>query len=85
MHIKVKSGRRSAILNLTKFKFFMVCPYRNQHILFDSNVLAIWLGFPDITDIRKRWQIIGCHDLVSVRILPYFELIRVISEMNINF
>ena len=47
------SGRRSAILNLIKLKFFMVYPYRELHILFYSNGLAIWSGFPDITHITK--------------------------------
>ena len=67
-------------------KFFMAYPYLELHILFYSNGLAIWSGFPDITHIKKKWQIIshfGRHDLVSVRILPNFELIRAISEIDI--
>ena len=66
--------------------FFMVYPYLELHILFYSNGLAIWSGFPDITLIKKLWPIIGHfgrHDLVSVRILPNFELIRAISEIDI--
>ena len=31
----------------------MVYPYRKLHILFYSNGLAIWSGFPDITHITK--------------------------------
>ena len=50
----------------------MVYPYQELHILFYSNGLAIWSGFPDIM-----------HDLVSVWILPNFELIRAISKMDI--
>ena len=68
-------------------KFFMVYPYLELHILFYSNGSAIWSGFPDITYIKKIiadnrpfWQ---PYDLVSVRILPNFELIRAISEMDI--
>ena len=52
-HIEVKSGRRSAISNLIKLKFFMVYPYLKLHFLFYSNGLAIWSGFPDITHIKK--------------------------------
>ena len=37
MYIKVKSGRRSAILNLIKLKFFAVYPYLKPHILFYTN------------------------------------------------
>ena len=59
-------------------KFFMVYPYLELHILFYSNGLAILSGFPDITHIKKI-----IHDLVSVRILLNFELIRAISEMDI--
>ena len=61
-------------------KFFMVYPYLELHILFYSNGLAIWSG------LKNLWPIIGHfgpHDLVSVRILPYFELIRAISELDI--
>ena len=64
-------------------KLFIVYPYLELHILFYSNGLAIWSGFPDITHIKKLWPIIGHHDLVSVRILPNFELIQAISEMDI--
>ena len=86
MHIKVKSGRRSAILNLIMLNFFMVYPYLKLHILFDSNGLAIWSGFPDIRILQKLWPIIGHfgrHDQVFVRILPNFKLIGAISEMDI--
>ena len=40
-HIEVKSGRRSAILNLIKLNFFMVhvYPYLKLHILFISNMM----------------------------------------------
>ena len=31
----------------------MVYPYLKLHILFNSNGLAIWSGFPDITQIKK--------------------------------
>ena len=53
--------------------------------MFGSKSLAIWSGFPDITHIKKImadnrpfWP-----DLISVRILPNFELIRAISEMGV--
>ena len=50
--------------------------------------LAIWFGFPDITHIKKIMTVaiighFGHHDLVSARILPNFELIRAISEVDI--
>ena len=67
-------------VNFIMLKFFMVYPYLELHILFYSNGLAIWSG------LKKLWQIIGHfgrHDLVSVRILPNFELIRAISELDI--
>ena len=63
----------------------MVYPYLKLHILFKSNCIAIWSGFPDIMHIKKIMAIIGHfgrHDLVSVRILPNFELIRATSEMD---
>ena len=59
-------------------KFFMVYPYLELHILLYTNRLAIWSGFPDITQIKKIMAVIGHfgrHDLVSVRILPNFELV----------
>ena len=61
----------------------MVYPYVKLHILFDSNGLAIWSGFLDITHIIKIIADFGRHDLVSVRILPNFELIRANSEMDV--
>ena len=64
----------------------MVYAYLKLHILFNSNGLALWSGFPDITHNKKLWPIIdnfGRHDLISVRILPNFELIRAISEMDV--
>ena len=70
-------------------KFVMVYPHLELHILFYSNGLTICSGFPDITHIKQIMadnQIIGHfgrHDLVSFRILPNFELIRAISEMDI--
>ena len=83
-YIEVKSGRRSAILKLIKLNFFMVYPYLKPHILLNCNSLAIWSGFSD--NIVKKWPIIGHfgrHDLVSVRILFNFELIRANSEVDI--
>ena len=41
------------MLNLIKLIFFMVYPYLKLHILFNSNGLASWSGFPDITHIKK--------------------------------
>ena len=41
--IEVNNGCESAILNLIKLKL---------HILFYSNGLAIWHGFPHITHIK---------------------------------
>ena len=52
-HIEIKSGRRSAILHLIKLNFFTVYPYMKPHILLNSNGLAIWQGFPDITYYQK--------------------------------
>ena len=52
-NLSIRSGRRSAILNLIKLKFFMVYPYLKLHILVDSNGLAIWSGSPDISHITK--------------------------------
>ena len=73
---------RSEVPQVGQFEFFhveifMAYPYLEQHIMFYSNGLAIWSGFPDITHIKWR------YDLVSVRILPNFELILAISEMDI--
>ena len=38
---------------VSSWKLFMAYPYLKLHILFDSNGLAIWSGFPDITHIKK--------------------------------
>ena len=43
----------SAILNFIMLKFVMVYLHLELHILFYSNGLAIWSGFPDITHIKK--------------------------------
>ena len=51
--LTIGSGHRSAILNFFMLKFFMVYPYLELHILFYSNGLAIWSGFPDIRHIKK--------------------------------
>ena len=56
----------------------MVYPYLKLHILFHSNGPAIWSGFSDITHITH----FGRHDLVSIRDLPNFELIRAISMIS---
>ena len=61
----------------------MVYPYLKLHILFYSNGLAILSGFPDITHIRKIIGFFGRHDLVFIRIMPNFKLIRDISEIDI--
>ena len=64
----------------------MVYPHPKLHFLFDSNGLAIWPNFPDITLFKKIMQIIyhfGCHNLVSTWILPNFELIWAISEIDL--
>ena len=65
----------------------MVYPYLKLHILFYSNGLAIWSGFPDIMHLKKKqWLIFGHFghlDLVSVRIFQNFQLIRAFSEMDI--
>ena len=68
----------------------MVYPYLELHILFYSDGLAIWSGFPDITHIKKILPIIGLfgrHDLVSVQILPNFELTELLEKWisGINF
>ena len=52
--------------------------------------LMVYLSGPvfQILRIKKLWPIIdhfGRHDLVSVRILPNFELIRAISKMDIRY
>ena len=57
----------------------MAYPYLKPHILFDSNGLAIWSDVPATTHIKK---IIAVY-LPSVQILPSFELIKAISEMDI--
>ena len=71
--MSIRIRRRSAILNLLKSKFFMAYPYL-KHILLNSNGLAILSGFPDITHLKKK---------NTVRILPNFEPIRAISEMDV--
>ena len=50
-------------------------PYLKLHILFNSNDLAIWSGFPDITHIKKimadyRPLFFGYHDLVLSESCP---------------
>ena len=52
-NLSIRIRRRSAILNLIKLKFFMVYPYLKLHILFNSNGVALWSGFPDIKHIKK--------------------------------
>ena len=49
LYIQVKSGRRLAILGLIKFKNIMIYPYLKLHV---CNDLAIWSGFPVITQIN---------------------------------
>ena len=46
----------SATLNLIEFKFFTAYPSLKLHILFYSNVLAIWYVFldPSITQIKDN-------------------------------
>ena len=64
--MSIKSGREVTILNFIMLKFFMVYPYLELHILFYSNGLAIWSGFPDIMHIKKLMadnRHFGCHDL----------------------
>ena len=55
MHIIVNNGRKSAILNFIKLKFFRAYPYLKRHILFYSNI-AIWLGYPDINNFRVNYE-----------------------------
>ena len=52
-NLSIGSGCTSSLLNFIMLKFFMVYPYLELHILFYSNGLAIWSGFPDITHIKK--------------------------------
>ena len=52
-NLSIGSSRRLAILNFIMLKFFMAYPYLELHILFYSNGLGIWSGFPDITHIKK--------------------------------
>ena len=52
-NLSIRIHRRSAILNLIKLKFFMGYPYLKLHILFNSNGLVIWSGFPDIAHNKK--------------------------------
>ena len=72
--LNVKSRRRPAILNLIELIFFMVYSYLKLHILFDSNDIAIWSGFLDITHFTKIMAL-GRHDLFSVLIMPNFKII----------
>ena len=82
--LSIGGGRRSVILNFIMLKFYIVYPYLELHILFYCNGLAIWSAFSDISHIKKKMAgIINRHDLVSVRILTNFELIRAISEVDI--
>ena len=41
-------------MNLITLTIFTVYPYLKPHILFDSNGLAIWQGFPVITYIQVK-------------------------------
>ena len=52
-NLTIGSGRRSAILNFIMLKFFMVYSYLELHILFYSNGLAIWSGFPILRILKK--------------------------------
>ena len=48
MHFKVNNGCKSAFLNLIEMKFFRAFYSLKSHLLFHSNDLLIWHGFPDI-------------------------------------
>ena len=52
-NLSIRIRCRSAILNLIKLIFFMLYPYLKLHILFDSNGLAIWSGFPDYRYLKN--------------------------------
>ena len=52
-NLTIGSGRMSAILNFIMLTFFMVYPYLELHILFYSNGLAIWSGFPILRILKK--------------------------------
>ena len=71
-NLPIISGRRSAILNLMRLKFFIVYPHLKLQILFYSNGLAILSGFLDITKIVA--DNFGHHDLFFL-VLPKFEII----------
>ena len=51
---KVAAGRH---LEFDQVDIFTVCPYLKQHILFDSNGLDIWQGFP----VTKYIQVESGH------------------------
>ena len=54
------NGRKSAIFNLTKLKFFSSYLSHKLHILFYGNNLDIWHGFQDIMHIIvNKWLIVG--------------------------
>ena len=65
-HIKINNILKPAILNLIELTFFRPYPSLKLHILFYSNGLAIWKGFPD-TCIRH----------IKVDSIIHFELDRV--------
>ena len=50
-HIKVK---RLAILNLIRLKTFAVYSHLKPHIMFNTNGLAMWHGFPVIMHIKVK-------------------------------
>ena len=71
-----------AIFNLIKLKCFRAYPSLKPHILFSSNGLAIWHGFPDITHL-KNIAADSRRDLLISKRVPIFELIRALGEMDI--
>ena len=50
--INVDDGRKSSILNLIELNFFRAYPSLEPQILFYSNVLAVWHGDSDISNIK---------------------------------
>ena len=59
--IKVNDGCKLPILSLIKLTFFRAYPYLKPHTLLNSNGLANWHGFPDITQINVND---GCKSVI---------------------
>ena len=70
---------------MIKFKLFMVDPHLKPHILFKSNGLAIWHGFPVITHIEvKSGSRLTIFNLIKLEFFMVYHYIKlhILFESN---